>query len=64
MLAWLKKNRFKNMELDLFMYSILAVAVTFVLYTAFLLFGFKPRDKDSKISEEENEDDVVGKKNK
>ena len=52
------------MELDLFMYSILAVAVTFVLYTAFLLFGFKPRDKDSKISEEENEDDVVGKKNK
>ena len=64
MLAWLKKNRFKNMELDLFMYSILAVAVTFVLYTAFLLFGFKPRDKDSKISEEENDDDVVGKKNK
>ena len=64
MLAWLKKNRFKNMELDLFMYSILAVAVTFVLYTAFLLFGFKPRDKDSKISEEENEDEVIGKKNK
>ena len=91
MLAWLKKNRFKNMELDLFMYSILAVAVTFVLYTAFLLFGFKPRcdiyliigypgiqnmtlatlilfslirDKEQKSSEEENEDDVVGKKNK
>ena len=79
------------MELDLFMYSILAVAVTFVLYTAFLLFGFKPRcdiyliigypgiqnmtlaililfslirDKEQKSSEEENEDDVVGKKNK
>ena len=64
-LAWLKKNRFKNMELDLFMYSILAVAVTFVLYTAFLLFGFKPREgKDSKSSEEENEDDVGSKKNK
>ena len=66
MLAWLKKNRFKNMELDLFMYSILAVAVTFVLYTAFLLFGFKPRDKDSRNAQEgeENEDDVGGKKNK
>ena len=68
MLAWLKKNRFKNMELDLFMYSILAVAVTFVLYTAFLLFGFKPRDSGRghrrAEGEEENEDDVVGKKNK
>ena len=66
-LAWLKKNRFKNMELDLFMYSILAVAVTFVLYTAFLLFGFKPRDSRGHRrteGEEENEDDVVGKKNK
>ena len=56
-LLWLKKNRFKNMELDLFMYSILAVAVTFVLYTAFLLFGFKPKD-ESKQSDEEDEDEA------
>ena len=54
-LAWLKKNRFKNMELDLFMYSIMAVAVTFVLYTAFLLFGFKPKENVRRSEEEEEE---------
>ncbi len=53
MLEWLKKNRFKNMELDLFMYTILAIAVTFVLYTAFLLFGFKPKEKEKTFDEDE-----------
>ena len=52
-LEWLRKNRFKHMELDLFMYTILAIAVTFVLYTVFLLFGFKPREKEKKFDEDE-----------
>ncbi len=51
-LEWLKKNRFKNMELDLFMYTILAIGVTFVLYTIFLLFGFKPREKEKPTADE------------
>lgn len=61
---WLKKNRFKNMELDLFMYSILAVGVTFVLYTAFLLFGFKPKDKELRRSEDDEDVTAGTKKNK
>ena len=52
-LEWLRKNRFKHMELDLFMYTILAIGVTFVLYTAFLIFGFKPREAEKKVDEEE-----------
>lgn len=52
-LEWLKKNRFKHMELDLFMYTILAIGLTFVLYTAFLLFGFKPKEKEKKFDEDE-----------
>ena len=46
MLSWLKKNRFKHMELDLFMYSMLAVAAAFVAYTLFLVFGFKQASLD------------------
>lgn len=52
-LDWLKKNRFKHMELDIFMYSIVAVALTFVAYTAFLIFGFKPKEKEKKFDEDE-----------
>ena len=43
------------MELDLFMYSIMAIAVTFICYTIFLLFGFRPKDKSKKHDEEEEE---------
>jgi hypothetical protein len=53
-LEWLRKNRFKHMELDLFMYSILAIAATFVFYTFFLLFGFKPKEAVKKVDEEED----------
>jgi len=44
-LEWLKRNRFKNLELDLFMYSMAAVLASFVLYTLFLLFGLRPQKK-------------------
>lgn len=50
---WLKKNRFKHMELDLFMYSIFAVVLAFVAYTAFLIFGFKPKEKEKVVDEDE-----------
>lgn len=41
-LDWLRKNRFRQPELNIFMYGLIAVAVGFVLYTAFLLQCFKP----------------------
>lgn len=41
-LDWLRKNRFRQPELNLFMYALIAIAIGFVLYTAFLLQCFKP----------------------
>jgi hypothetical protein len=40
-LDWLTKNRFKQPELNLFMYGLVALASTFILYTLFLVFCFK-----------------------
>ena len=58
-LEWLRKNRFKHMELDLFMYAIVGIAATFVLYTAFLIFGFKPgRDEDKKALAGDEEEET------
>ncbi|XP_037956559.1 uncharacterized protein LOC119686146 isoform X3 [Teleopsis dalmanni] len=41
-LEWLRKNRFRQPELNIFMYALIALAVGFVVYTAFLLQCFKP----------------------
>ncbi|XP_053966440.1 uncharacterized protein LOC128868405 isoform X5 [Anastrepha ludens] len=41
-LEWLRKNRFRQPELNIFMYALIALAVCFLLYTAFLLQCFKP----------------------
>ncbi|XP_055708457.1 uncharacterized protein LOC129804839 isoform X3 [Phlebotomus papatasi] len=41
-LEWLRKNRFRQPELNIFMYALLAISVAFVIYTAFLLQCFKP----------------------
>ncbi|XP_055320485.1 uncharacterized protein LOC129577457 isoform X20 [Sitodiplosis mosellana] len=41
-LEWLRKNRFRQPELNIFMYALIAISVAFVLYTAFLLQCFKP----------------------
>lgn len=40
-LEWLRKNRFRQPELNLFMYMLIAIALCFVVYTAFLLRCFK-----------------------
>lgn len=39
-LEWLKKNRFRQPELNLFMYALIAITLAFVLYTGFLMYGF------------------------
>ncbi|XP_037806645.1 uncharacterized protein LOC119600472 isoform X3 [Lucilia sericata] len=41
-LEWLRKNRFRQPELNIFMYALIALSVAFVMYTAFLLQCFKP----------------------
>jgi hypothetical protein len=41
-LDWLRKNRFRTPELNIFMYALLAIAVGFVIYTAFLMKCFNP----------------------
>ncbi|XP_066141840.1 uncharacterized protein hlk isoform X1 [Euwallacea fornicatus] len=40
-LEWLRKNRYRQPELNIFMYALLAIGVAFVIYTAFLLQCFK-----------------------
>ncbi|XP_068911269.1 uncharacterized protein hlk isoform X6 [Tenebrio molitor] len=40
-LEWLRKNRFRQPELNLFMYALFAISIAFVIYTAFLLQCFK-----------------------
>ncbi|KAF8765250.1 putative protein disulfide-isomerase A4 like protein [Argiope bruennichi] len=39
---WLKKNRYRTRELNLFMFSIIAMGAVFVQYTCFLKFLFEP----------------------
>lgn len=40
-LEWLRKNRFRQPELNIFMYALIAISIAFVVYTAFLLQCFR-----------------------
>ncbi|CRK96270.1 CLUMA_CG009693, isoform B [Clunio marinus] len=51
-LDWLRKNRFRQPELNLFMYALIAIAIGFVLYTAFLLQCFKPAPPPPKVQKD------------
>ena len=42
-LEWLRKNRYRNPELNLFMYALFAITISFILYTLFLLFCVKKK---------------------
>ena len=44
-LEWLRKNRYRPPEVGIFMYSLIAVTVAFVVYTVFILCFLRPRDK-------------------
>jgi len=50
-LEWLTSNRYKQLELGVFMYAIVSLAITFMCYTAFLLFGLKPKEPEKKKEE-------------
>ena len=47
-LDWLKRNRYKRVELDWIMYSVMSVALAFLLYSAFLVFGLPPKEAPKK----------------
>jgi len=47
-LEWLKRNRYKRVELDWIMYSVISVALAFLLYSAFLVFGLPPKEVEKK----------------
>ncbi|KAH0568207.1 hypothetical protein KQX54_019599 [Cotesia glomerata] len=40
-LEWLRKNRFRQPELNIYMYMLLAITILFALYTGFLLSCFR-----------------------
>lgn len=44
-LEWLRKNRYRQPELNLFMYALIAITLAFVMYTVFLVYGFQQQPK-------------------
>ncbi|XP_071438980.1 uncharacterized protein hlk isoform X3 [Hetaerina americana] len=44
-LEWLRKNRFRQPELNIFMYALIAITIAFVIYTVFLVFCFRNHPK-------------------
>lgn len=46
-LEWLRKNRFRQPELNVFMYAVIALAITFVMYSVWLLSCFRPHTKQA-----------------
>ena len=51
-LTWLRANRYKKVELDWIMYTVLSAALAFLLYSAFLIYGFKPKEVEKKLDDE------------
>ena len=47
-LDWLKRNRYKRIELDWIMYSVMSVALAFLMYSLFLVFGLPPKEVEKK----------------
>ncbi|XP_015789930.1 uncharacterized protein LOC107366806 [Tetranychus urticae] len=44
-LEWLRKNRYRHPEINIFMYCLIAVTVAFILYTIFLVFFLRHKQK-------------------
>lgn len=42
-LEWLRKNRYRNPELNLFMYALFTITISFIVYTIFLVFCVKKK---------------------
>ena len=50
-LDWLKRNRYKRVELDWIMYSVISVALAFLMYSVFLVFILPPKEEKKKEDE-------------
>ena len=48
---WLKRNRYKRIELAWIMYSVMSVALTFLMYLLFLAFGLPPKEVEKKAED-------------
>ena len=51
-LTWLRSNRYKKVELDWIMYTVLSAGLAFLLYSAFLIYGLKPKEVEKKLEDE------------
>jgi len=40
-LEWLRKNRYRQPELNIYMYMLIAITILFLMYTGFLLSCFR-----------------------
>lgn len=40
-LEWLRKNRYRQPELNIYMYMLIAISILFLMYTGFLLSCFR-----------------------
>ena len=47
-LTWLRINRYKRIELNWIMYMVLLVALAFLSYSAFIIYGLQPKEPELK----------------
>jgi len=50
-LEWITSNRYKQLELGVFMYAIFSLAILFMGYTAFLMYGLREKEVEKKKEE-------------
>ena len=53
MLAWLRANRYKKVEVTMIMYAVGSAALAFLLYSAFIVYGLKTRVGEPDLKKEE-----------
>lgn len=55
-LDWLRKNRYRYPELNIFMYALTAISGAFILHTLFLIFCMKGEDKSQQQAKDKLKD--------
>ena len=45
---WLKRNRYKPVELHWIMYSVLSVGLAFLFYSLFVIYGLREKEEEKK----------------
>ena len=52
-LAWLRANRYKKVEVTMIMYAVGSAALAFLLYSAFIVYGLKTSVGEPDLNKEE-----------